>query len=150
MVSTRPSSIHSIVAVRRLSSVRKPSSPIKRPGGTSTLISTTRNLPVTVSSISLAASPALAILAVSHERLEPLHRHVALCCGARLLHESEPLTGTVGIDGNHQEIKKKGSDASGERTEDGEECAPDHVRDPQRHHRVRQQRGDKEDRADQG
>jgi len=36
------------------------------------------------------------------------------------------------------------------RTEYGEECATDHVRDPQRHHRVRQQCGDKEDRADQG
>ncbi len=33
---------------------------------------------------------------------------------------------------------------------DGEESAPDHVRDPQRHHRLRQQGGDKEDRADQG
>ena len=82
--------------------------------------------------------------------LEPLHRRVALCCGARLLHESEHLTETVGIDGNHQEIKKKGRDGPGERTEDGEECATDHVRDPQRHHRVRQQCGDKEDRTDQG
>ena len=36
-----------------------------------------------------------------------------------------------------------------ERAEDGEEGAADHVRDPQRHHGLRQQGGDKEDGADQ-
>ena len=46
-----------INAVRRLSGVRKPSSPIRRPGGSSTPISLTRNFPVTVRSISWAASP---------------------------------------------------------------------------------------------
>ena len=64
-------------------------------------------------------------------------------------YESEHLMEPVGIDGNDQEIEK-GRDGSGECTEDGEECATDHVRDPQRDHRVRQQCGDKEDRADQG
>ena len=39
--------------------------------------------------------------------------------------------------------------SSGERAEAGEKCAADHVRDPQRHHGLRQQGGDKEDGADQ-
>ena len=37
-----------------------------------------------------------------------------------------------------------------ERAEAGEEGAADHVGDPQRHHGLRQQGGDKEDRAHQG
>ena len=37
--------MHSMVAVRRLSGVRKPNSPISCPGGSSTLISFTRNFP---------------------------------------------------------------------------------------------------------
>ena len=52
--------------------------------------------------------------------------------------------------GNHQEIHQKGRDGSAERAEAGEEGAADHVRDPQRHHGLRQQGGDKEDGADQG
>jgi hypothetical protein len=55
-----------------------------------------------------------------------------------------------GIDGNHQQIQEKSRDVSGECAEAGEECAADHVRDPQRHHGLRQERGDEENRADQG
>ena len=52
--------------------------------------------------------------------------------------------------GTIRRYKQKGRDGSGERAESGEESATDHVGDPQRHHRLRQQGGDKEDRAHQG
>ncbi len=60
------------------------------------------------------------------------------------------MTEAIRIDGNQQEIQKEGRDGSGERAEGGEESATDHVRDPQWHHGLRQQGGDKEDGADQG
>jgi hypothetical protein len=70
-------------------------------------------------------------------------------CAARLFHESEHLEETPRIDRKHQEIEKKGRDGAAQRTENGEERAADHVRNPQRHHCLRQQSGDKEDRAGQ-
>ena len=47
-------------------------------------------------------------------------------------------------------IMRYNSDGSGQRAEDGKEQAPDHVRDAQRHHGLRQQCRDKEDDADEG
>ena len=111
---------------------------------------------MTVSSISCGRvvffeqNIALAVFALGHERLEPFHRGVALRRAARLLHENEHLTEAIRIDGDHQQIQQKGRDGSAERAEAGEESAADHVRDPQRHHGLRHQGGDKEDRAHQG
>src|SRR6516165_665210 len=156
MVRTCPSSMHSTVAVRRLLGVRKPSSPMRRPGRSSTPISLTRNFPVTVRNISVAASSflnslsPLAIFAFGHEWFEPFHRHVTLRRVACLLNELEQLTEANGIDRQQQQIKQKGGDASGKRAKDCKECTADHIRDPKRHHSLHQQGSDKEDGSNQG
>src|ERR1019366_2558815 len=107
MVSTCPSSMHSIVAVRRLSGVRKPSSPIRRPGRSSTPISFKFSGDGQEHFVGcvvlLEQNIALAIFALGHKRLEPFHRRIALRCGTRLLDQSEHLTEANGIDGEQQE-----------------------------------------------
>src|SRR6516164_8993988 len=102
MVRTCPSSMHSIVMVRRLFGVRKPSSPMMLPGGSSTPISLTRNFPVTVSDISAAGSPLLYNLSPRRYLRSVMnglsHSHVTLRRVASLLDELEHLTETNGID----------------------------------------------------
>jgi len=83
------------------------------------------------------------------KRLEPLHRCVALGRGARLLDEGEHLTQAIGVDRQQQHVQQERLDVAGEHAEAGEERATDHVGNAQRHHRLGQQGGDEEDRADQ-
>ena len=117
--------------------------------------SVTRNFPLTVKNISLAASPFLnntspwrylrwVINGLSHSI------DVSPCSGvACLLDEVEHLTEANSVDRQQQEKQKKGSNVTSERAKSHEKHVADHVRDAQRHHGPRQQRGDKEGSPDQ-
>jgi hypothetical protein len=79
-----------------------------------------------------------------------LHRRIALRRGARLLDEGEYLTETNGIHGQQQEIQENVLTSWASAPKPTKKAQPIIVRDAERHHRLRQQGGDKEDGANQG
>src|SRR3954470_1542096 len=145
--------MRSMVAVRRLLGVRKPSSPIRLPGGSSMLNSLTRNFPLTVRNISLAASPFLnnlSPLRYLRSVMNGLSHSIDVSPCVRLFDEVEHLTKAKAIDGDQQQIQQKGRHVPRKRAKGGKECTADHVRNPEPHDGLRQQRSDEEDGANQG
>ena len=93
---------------------------------------------------------ALPIFSRRHERLQPVHRQVALGRHARLLHQVQHLVKAEDVDRQREQIEKERRHSARQRAVADEEQHADDAEDAQRHDRPHHQRGDVKNGADQG